>query len=260
MIILNDKELLEFLIAESEHPFSGWDFSYIGDRVVNSPLSWSYTSLLLPRIRKAEHLLDMGTGGGEFLASLVPLPRFTCATENYEPNVSIAMNNLKSLDVKVFYCSDDKKLPFNDEEFDLIINRHEYYSPKEVNRILKTNGLFITQQVGDQNDAKLRFILTGENKTEIDTKWNLSFASNELRENGFEIIDGKEDLTLTRIFDVGAIVYYLKAVPWELPGFSIDKYYVKLIELHRQISKNKFLDLPRNNHRFVIISKKIPNS
>jgi SAM-dependent methyltransferase len=260
MIILNDKELLEFLITESEHPFSGWDFSYIGDRVVNSPLSWSYTSLILPLIRKAEHLLDMGTGGGEFLASLVPLPRFTCATENYEPNVSIARNNLKSLGVKIFYCPDDKKLPFNDEEFDVIINRHEYYFPKEVNRILKTNGLFITQQVGDQNDAKLRFILTGENKTEIDTKWNLSFASNELRENGFEIIDGKEDLTLTRIFDVGAIVYYLKAVPWELPGFSIDKYYVKLIELHRQISKNKFLDLPRNNHRFVIISKKIPNS
>jgi len=260
MIILNDKDLLDFLIAESEHPFSGWDFSYIGDRVVNSPLSWSYTSIILPLIRKADHLLDMGTGGGEFLASLIPLPKFTSVTENYKPNVPIARSNLEPLGVKIFHCPDEKKLPFGNEEFDLIINRHEDYYPKEVQRILKTNGLFITQQVGDQNDAKLRFILTGEKATEIDTKWNLEYASNELRENGFEIVDGKEGLTLTRIFDVGAIVYYLKAVPWELQGFSIDQYYAKLIELHHQISKNTFLDLPRNNHRFVIISKKILNS
>ena len=74
-------ELFDFLISEADHPFSGWDFSYISDRVVNAPLTWSYTSMLLPLIRKAESLLDIGTGGGEFLSSLVPLPKHTCATE-----------------------------------------------------------------------------------------------------------------------------------------------------------------------------------
>jgi len=32
----------------------------------------------------------MGTGGGEFLASLAPLPMHTSATEAYPPNVEIA--------------------------------------------------------------------------------------------------------------------------------------------------------------------------
>ncbi|MHA1914960.1 MAG: class I SAM-dependent methyltransferase [Promethearchaeota archaeon] len=257
---MSDEELIDFLIAEAEHSFSGWDFSHIIDRVVNSPLSWSYTSLILPLIRKAENLLDMGTGGGEFLASLAPLPKFTSATENYEPNVSIARMNLNPLGVKVFYCAEKNHLPFKDDEFDVIINRHEYYSPKEVHRILKTNGLFITQQVGDENDSKLRLLLTGKNTQEIDAEWNLTFASKKLKETGFNILAGKEDLTLTRIFDVGAIVYYLKAVPWELPGFSVKKYYSKLVELHHYITDNEFLDLAQNNHRFVLIAEKIPNS
>lgn len=129
---MKDKDLFNFLISESEHPFSGWDFSYIADRVVNAPLTWSYTSTILPLIRDAESLIDMGTGGGEFLASLIPLPKHTCATESYEPNVPIAKKRLEALGVKVFFCKDKDKLPFKDEEFDLVINRHEDYSEKEV--------------------------------------------------------------------------------------------------------------------------------
>jgi len=106
-------------------------------------------------IRNVDSLLDMGAGGGEFLASLMPLPIHTCATEGYEPNVSVARTLLQPLGVKVFRYEDDDNLPFDDEEFELIINRHESYSPKEVFRLLKPGGYFITQQVGVKNDSKL---------------------------------------------------------------------------------------------------------
>ncbi|MNJ78400.1 hypothetical protein D3C77_761450 [compost metagenome] len=36
-----------------------------------------------------------------------------------------------------------------------MINRHEAYSVQELNRILKPGGLFITQQVGGQNNRGL---------------------------------------------------------------------------------------------------------
>jgi hypothetical protein len=63
---LQGEELFSFLIAEAEAPFAGWDFSYIHGtgRVVDSPLSWSYTSKVLMHLRKSKSLLDMGTGGG----------------------------------------------------------------------------------------------------------------------------------------------------------------------------------------------------
>ncbi|MBY9005990.1 MAG: hypothetical protein KGD63_04460 [Candidatus Lokiarchaeota archaeon] len=95
--------------------------------------------------------------------------------------------------------------------------------------MLKPNGIFITQQVGDKNDSKLRLALTGSEKSENDTEWNLNFAKKKLKVNGFEIVDGQEIINSTRIFDVGAIVYFLKAIPWELPGFTVEKYYIKLL-------------------------------
>jgi SAM-dependent methyltransferase len=254
MIIM---DLYSFLVSESEHHFSGWDFTYIGDRVVNAPLTWSYSSIIIPLLKNSKSLLDMGTGGGEFLASLFPLPKYTCATEAYKPNLSLAKEKLEPLGVSVYYSENDNHLPFEDDQFDLVINRHESFSVKEVHRILKPNGVFVTQQVGDKNDCKLRLALTESEKLDDDTEWNLMYAENKLKDTGFEILIGHEDVTSTRIFDVGAMVYYLKVVPWELPNFSVDQYYSKLLALHQIIAEKGFLELKNNNHRFIIKARKI---
>lgn len=252
MRLLKNEELFKFLVSEAEHPFSGWNFSHLSDRVVNSPLTWSYRSKILPMIRNVDSLLDMGTGGGDFLASLMPLPKHTCATEGYKPNVSVARKLLEPLGVKVFQYENDNYLPFDDEEFELIINRHESYFPKEVFRLLKLGGYFITQQVGVINDSKLRFILTNKEDVDINIEWSFEIMVKNLELAGFQIAESHENITQTRIYDVGAIVYYLKAIPWELPGFSVEKYRGKLEEIHNQIIKHGYLDLDGNNHRFFI--------
>ncbi|MFW9825545.1 MAG: class I SAM-dependent methyltransferase [Candidatus Thorarchaeota archaeon] len=244
-------------MSEAKHSFSGWDFSYMENRIENAPLTWSYLSKILRPVRSSSSLLDMGTGGGEFLSILVPLPQHTCATEAYKPNVSIAKKKLEPLGVKVFYLEDEEKLPFKNNEFDLIINRHEYYNVKEVYRILNKNGIFITQQVGDQNDNKLRLILTGIERLEDNVEWNLNHAKEELERVGFRIEEGHENITYTRIFDVGAIAFYLTVIPWELPDFSVKKYYQKLVEINEKIKEKGYIDLDMNNHRFFIKAKKI---
>ena len=259
MRIMKDDKLFDFLVSEAEHPFSGWDFSYINSRFVDAPLIWSYFSKILPFIRTSESLLDMGTGGGELLVMLAPLPKYTCVTEGYEPNVPIAKKILEFLGVKVYFLKDDKKLPFNNEEFELIINRHESYNPDEVYRILKHDGIFITQQVGDKNNSKLRLILNGSQVSKNEGEWNLEYATNELEAAGFKILESDEDFTLTRIFDVGAIVYYLKAIPFEIPDFTVKKYYNKLVEINEYINDNGYLDLDTNSHRFIIKAKKSNN-
>ena len=85
-------ELFSTYIQEKNQTFSGWDFSYLSEtgRVQNGILSWSYGSIVLPLIKEAQAMLDMGTGGGEFLSMLTPYPPTICATEAYPPNVPIA--------------------------------------------------------------------------------------------------------------------------------------------------------------------------
>ncbi len=253
--IAKNNELFKFLLSEAAKPFSGWDFSYITKtgRMVETPLTWNYASRILPLLKRANTLLDMGTGGGEFLSMLQPLPKQTYATEGYEPNIQIARKKLKSLGIKLIESHNDKTLPFDDNFFDLVINRHESYVATEVYRIIKSNCQFITQQVGGLNNLELNKIFCGN----VDHKykyWNLMYAVKELVDTGFKVIEQKEEFPITRFYDVGAIVYYLKAIPWQIPDFSIEKYCDSLAKIHSKIKKYGYIDI--KNHQFFIVTKK----
>ena len=220
--------------------------------MITEPLPWSYVSIILPYIRKASTLLDLGTGGGELLSLLQPLPKHTCATEAYEPNVEIAKKRLEPLGVHVFQAEDDMNLPFREDKFELIINRHESYYPPEIHRLLESSGHFITQQVGDQNDININHLLGNEPPSE-EGQWNVTYASKELEKQGFLIIDQKEAFPMTRFYDVGAIVYYLKAIPWVVENFSVKTYFDKLFDLHGFIEKQGYVDV--REHRFLIVAE-----
>ncbi|NPE07014.1 MAG: methyltransferase domain-containing protein [Asgard group archaeon] len=254
MNTLTSKEIFNLLLKDALHPFSGWDFSHIRSRIVMEPLTWSYHSEILPFVRTVESMLDMGTGGGEFLSSLQPLPKKTYATEAYEPNVPIAKQTLEPIGVEVVQIKEKDPLPFENEQFELIINRHEYYSPIEIQRILKQNGLFITQQVGWKDNLELNNRL-GYPIEELEyLDWNLKKIAQELEDVGFTIKTKLEAFPITRCFDIGAIVYYLKAIPWQIPEFSIEKYENNLWEMHEEILKEGYIDL--TSHRMLIVSEK----
>ena len=242
-------ELFDFYVEEAKQPFSGWDFSYIEDRFVTAPLTWSYSSKILPVIRKSTSVLDMGTGGGEFFSSLKPLPKISYATESYGTNFPIAKKRLETLGVKVIKPENDENLPFENNFFDLVINRHEYYSENEVFRILKQNGILITQQVGGTNDNMIRKLLTGNEGGEY-ADWNVNSAADKLNDAGFTILEQDEFFPIKRYFDIGAIVYYLHAVPWEVPDFTVEKYNDQLRDIHAIILRKGYLEA--RSHRFFI--------
>ena len=74
---------------------------------------------------------------------LQPFPSTIFATEGYAPNVPIARKKLEPLGVIVVEVTDDTALPFQDGQFNLIINQHESYAASEVNRILSPSGVFL---------------------------------------------------------------------------------------------------------------------
>ncbi len=249
------EDLFNFLLATANAPFSGWNFSYITTtgRMVEAPLPWSYASILLAEFRKTQSLLDMDTGGGEYLSSLQPLPAYTCATEGYAPNVPIACERLEPLGVKVYEVRGNTTLPFNDNQFDLVSNRHGAYSAREVSRVLKPGGQFITQQVGGSNLTELNSLL-GASPYQY-SSGQLDYAVQELQDAGWHIVVQKEDHPITRFFDVGAIIYYLKAISWQVSDFTVEKYFDKLVEIHNRIQQEHYLDV--RAHRFLIFARKL---
>jgi SAM-dependent methyltransferase len=246
------KQDIETLIAEaSQHPFSGWDFSFIRERMRESALPWDYGLKVRAAFASAQILLDMGTGGGEYLASLVPLPPQTFATEAYAPNIPAATARLEPLGVRVVPVESEDQLPFSDNFFDLVINRHETYSAEKTIRILKRGGWFITQQVGERNLIELNRWLQGETK-DLPSDYQRALAS--LRRVGFEVVESHEAFTETVFCDVGAVVYYLKAVPWQVPDFSVEKYRTQLSAIHNHIQAAGGLTAAA--HRFYIEARK----
>ncbi|ASZ17312.1 SAM-dependent methyltransferase [Bacillus cereus] len=246
------RNLLFLTLLESANThFSGWDFSFISEtgRMKSEPLSWSYGSTAYQLMQRAKAMLDMGTGGGEFLSMLQSFPPTIYATEGYAPNLPIARKKLEPLGVTVVAVIDDTALPFQDEQFDFIMNQHESYSASEVNRILSPNGIFLTQQVGGLDCAELNEQFNAPLNNEF-ASWSLETACSELKENGFTILEAKEEFPFQRFYDIGAIVYYLKAIPWQIPNFTVEKYYEELYRIHKVILQKGYFDVTQ--HRFLI--------
>ena len=137
------EECLRLWKAEEREPFQGWDFSHLNGRGEAEELPWNYQEELEPYLNYRTMLLDMGTGGGEFLLSLNPPKGRTYATEGYLPNVDLCRRRLPIHGIELRQVFDDSDLPFDDEMFDLVINRQEAYDPDEVFRVLKPGGLLL---------------------------------------------------------------------------------------------------------------------
>ncbi len=252
---IKNKDLFENLVSEAlEQEFSGWDFRFVAERWKESPLSWDYPKIVREHIMPEICMLDIDTGGGELLSSLQPLPQSTYATEGYPPNVPVATNRLEPLGVKVVQVWGDDLLPFEDGLFDLVINRHGSFIATELNRVLKPGGLFITQQVGGQNNFELNELIQEKPEFKF-SYWTLNVAANQLVEAGFQILDKREEFPETVILDIGALIFQLKVVSWQIEDFSIEKYYDKLVQIHNMIQEKG--DLRIKSHRFLIVAKKI---
>ncbi len=221
-------------------PFSGWDFSHLDGRWKSDFPPWDYRGTVVKLVKQSKALLDIGTGGGEFLASLSPLPAHTRATEGWQPNVAVARAKLEPLGVKVMETDETDILPFDDGEFDTVLNTHASFKETEVFRVLKPGGTYLTQQVGGLNlqDFAQAF------ETDVSSnfkKLTYDYWRQAIQNAGFQIIIDEEWRGPMEFMDVGAIAYYIKAVPWTAPGFDIDKNMRHLDELQRQLDAGEKL-------------------
>lgn len=250
---MNDLNLKKYLLNEEKESFHGWDFSYLKGRWESECLSWNYAQIVNKYRRNTDILLDMGTGGGEFILKLGHPYQLIAITEGWEPNLLLCKERLEPLGIAVRWVGEDNKLDYLNEQFDLVINRHESFDEKEVYRVLKPGGYFITQQVGGQNDRDLVEKLLGDIPLPFPNH-DLIHNVELLQNGGFIILEQMEEMTEMKIFDLGAVVYFAKQCVWEFPDFSVDRCFEKLKEIGEEINHQGYLS--NREHRFLIVAKK----
>ena len=218
------------------------------------PLPWDYRERVKEFLRPGVRLLDMGTGGGEFLLTLRHPYELTSVTEGWPPNVKLCRKRLEPLGITVQEYDSERgePMPFPDNSFDLVLNRHESYDLPEIHRVLKKNGFFLTQQVGGENNLPLiRQLCPGFSGNFV--SFNLENQLPKFRQAGFRIMRSDQAYLEGRFLDVGALVFQASVTPWEFPGFTVDGCQEALFRLQGLVEKQGFV--PTLEHRFLIVAK-----
>lgn len=240
-----DRLLDDAVVAARE--FSGWDFSAFAARIVVEGEPWDYTALVSQAADGASSMLDLGTGGGEFLAGLPSRPPITIATEGWAPNVPVAKRNLAPLGVhvvtaesardNVLHTPDEHlgRLPFADGSLDLVVSRHEAFLATEVARVLRPGGVFVTQQVGSDNEIELNRAL-GEALPHPGPGAE-EYAA-QLSSGGLDVLEAREARPAKTYLDVGVAAFCLLVFPGQVPGFDVDTHRDALAAIHEAIERD----------------------
>ncbi len=251
---MNTESLIESWKYEEQQPFYGWDFSYLDGRMLEEEPDWSYPRRAAELLRQSSSVLDLDTGGGErFLELREYWPNKVVATEGYSPNFKLATERLSPIGVKVWniQLTDFARMPFDDGEFDLVLNRHSAFNPDEVARVLTWGGTFLTQQVHGlwAHDLLAAF--------DVRPQWPEATSEKYLpllKAAGLEITNNQEWSGQLAFTDVGAIVYFLKVVPWLVPDFSVESHLKYLLNLQKQLESQETLIF--SSRKYLIEARK----
>lgn len=230
-------------------PITGWEYAWLDGRAVGSDPSWSFPELARPLIRRATSLLDLDTGGGELLAELAPLPAYTVAVESWAPNVPVARDRLAPFGVSVV-----TELPGGEDWFDVVLSRHGRLPADDIARLLRPGGILLSQQAGSDDLADLNAEL-GAPPPHART-WDATTAVRALTDAGLHITDVREERLPLVFHDIGAVVYQLRAVPWQVRDFSVEKYDRELRRLDAVI--RTYGSYTATAHRFLVEAVRVP--
>lgn len=250
-----DKLLNEWLQEEKLAHIKGWDFSHIRERYdEEKDLPWDYSEIIHGYITPEMKILDIDTGGGEFLLSLNHPVGNVSATEAYLPNVELCKERLLPLGVDFREADGLAQLPFDNETFDVVINRHGDFNEHEIRRVLKPKGIFITEQVGAENDRELVELLLRKVPPLPFPKQYLSLVQHSFEKIGFTILEAQEAYRPIKFWNVGALVWFAHIMEWEFPGFNVTDCLSNLYHAQDILEKNGVIE--GKIHRFLLVAQK----
>lgn len=135
----------------------GWDFSDV--HVHTEGEKWNFYELVADRLNHDHLWLDLASGSGE---KIIPHAERCCLLVGSDITNSMiekANENIRKSghgNIRFVQFDASVRIDFPDEFFDIITVRHGPFNPGEVARILKQNGVFLTQQVEYRDKENFR--------------------------------------------------------------------------------------------------------
>lgn len=225
------------LVAEGAAvPVEGWDFSWFDGRASEERPPWGYARLMGERMGTVACALDIETGGGEVLGTVLRPPALLVATESWPPNVAVAAGRLAPLGAHVVAVDDAPTLPFFADTFDLIVSRHPVVVLwKEIARVLRPGGTYLSQQIGVGTNRELTDFMIGPRPR--NERRGPDFLRAAAEEAGLEVVVLKSCALRVEFYDVAAVVHFLRKVRWTVPDFSVEKFRERLRAMHASIER-----------------------
>jgi SAM-dependent methyltransferase len=128
-------------------------------------------------------------------------------------------------------------LPFTEASFDLVLSRHPidvWWG--EIARVLRPGGTYFAQHVGPHSLRSLSEFFLGP--VPEDSKRDVDGERRAATNAGLVVQRMDLEQPRTVFYDVGAVVYFLRLVPWIVPGFTAARYRDALHALHDAIEQD----------------------
>jgi len=240
----------DVLVADALAQPVRWDFAYLDGRAVEERPSWRYFDRVRVALDGVERMLDVETGSGNLLADLPRLPAVAIGTDAYAPSIDVASRSVHGRAHVVLAGMD---LPFADGAFDLVVSRHPIEAAwREIARVLRSGGRYLSQQVGPHSLRDLSERLLGP--LPPSSHRDPEAARCDAESVGLRVLELQSERTRAAFFDIGAVVYLLRVVPWIVPDFTVERYESQLRALHDEICEEGSFETASS--RFLIVAAK----
>ena len=131
----------------------------------------------------------------------------------------------------------------------MVIDQNEVFIAQEVSRILVPGGTFSTEQTGTSEISESCKLFGLPAPSPIGPAWDLRTAREQVERAGLSGLKSAEAKFDMAFHGVGALVWYLRMVPWASPGFSVERHRSRLEDLHFRLNREGPFRIPRYGFR-----------
>ncbi|MFF2912103.1 class I SAM-dependent methyltransferase [Paenibacillus sp. NPDC057934] len=230
---------------------NGWDFSHV--KCMSEEAPWDFYREVTKRCHPSDLLLDIGTGGGEAILSIADSTLLLVGIDQSNGMMETASRNLAEsgrTNVRFLEMNGDR-LEFPAHFFNVISCRHSPFAAKEIARVLSKNGVFLTQQVAENDKLNLKEAFGRGQASGISGGTLQKRYIAELREAGFREIKSFE-YNITEYYQTAEdLIFLLKHTPI-IPGFGQNEGDFQILQ--QFIAENqREQGIMTNSARFMII-------
>jgi SAM-dependent methyltransferase len=241
---------------------TGWDFSRV--RADRDPVRWEYEDVVRRFLRPTDHVLDVGTCGGERFLRLAEHFATGVGVDSDPEMIRVARDNARAArNTRLrFAVMPAEALALPDASFDVVLNRHSSVVGGEIARVLRPGGVFITQQVGARNSQSIFDAFGwGSNGDWWASVWkatgerpqDVAAITADVERAGLGIVARAEYDVPYYFQDIESLVFWLKSVP--LPEtLDPDRHWQQVSRLLAERTTPRGIET--NEHRTIVIARK----